>query len=450
MGLKEFFRRKSPARKVVIIGLDGTPYTLLRRLIDEGVMPELAAIMREGTLAPMEVTLPEISSVNWSSFMTGVNPARHGIFGFVDLRPHSYDMFFPNYQTLRAQTLWKYLEGHGKRSVIANVPSTYPAQPMNGVLISGFVALDLKKATYPPSLVPTLEKFGYELDVDLNQAKVSMEAFTAALQRSLDARLEVLRYLLKEESYDLFVGVITETDRLHHYLWDAVVEADHPYHGLCWKVYAEIDRFLGRVCEEVGKETFFMIMSDHGFCEIVREVYLNSWLREEGYLKFSSATPVSYHDLDSSTLAFAMDPSRIYIHEKGRFPRGTVASNGAYEALRNELKERILGIEVEGERVIQQVCTKEQIYQGPYMDQAPDLILVPRRGYDLKGTLKRDVLAGNSQLTGMHTHDDAVIYLNRHIQRKGPLHILDIFPTVIAALGLEVPEAMEGKGLKGT
>ncbi len=447
MGLTDIFKRHSRGRRVVVVGLDGVPYSLLGQLMAEGRMPALEALTREGALKPMEVTLPEISSVNWSSFMTGVNPGRHGVFGFVDLRPSSYDIYFPNYQTLKSKTLWKCLEGHGKRSVVANVPSTYPAQPMNGVLISGFVALDLKKATYPPSLVPTLEKFGYELDTDVGQARSSLEALAEALQRSLSARLEVLRHLFREEPHDLFIGVITETDRMHHYLWDAVIDPAHRLHPFTREVYAQIDRFLGEIYEAVGKDDLFMIMSDHGFCRIDREVYLNAWLRQQGYLAFSTPAPKSYSDIDSRTRAFAMDPSRIYIHQKGKFPGGGVGPNGAVHALREELREGILGIEVEGRKVVEQVCRKEEIYQGPYLDRAPDLVVVPKRGYDLKGSVQKDTLAGNSQLTGMHTHDDAMVYVNRGVPRKGPFTILDIFPTLISGLGLRLSESTEGASL---
>jgi len=447
MGLGDIFRRRAQGRRAVVIGLDGVPYTLLRQLMAEGRMPALAALTQEGALEPMEVTLPEISSVNWSSFMTGVNPARHGVFGFVDLRPSSYDIYFPNYQTLKSKTLWKCLESHGKRSVVANVPSTYPAQPINGVLISGFVALDLKKATYPSSLVPTLEKFGYELDADVGQAKSSLEALGEALQRSLNARLEVLLHLFKEEPHDLFIGVITETDRMHHYLWEAVTDPRHRLHLFTREVYAQIDRFLGQIYEAIGKDDLFMIMSDHGFCGIDREVYLNAWLRQQGYLAFSTAAPKSYSDIDARTRAFAMDPSRIYIHQKGKFPGGRVEPNGAVQALTEELREGILGMEVEGRRVVEQVYRKEEIYRGPYLDRAPDLVVVPKRGYDLKGSVQKDILAGNSQLTGMHTHDDAVVYVNRGIRRKGPFTILDIFPTLISGLGLDLSETREGTSL---
>ena len=96
--LGKLFGSSKERRKALIIGLDGVPYTLMKRFIDEGVMPNTAALIKTGALCRMTTSLPEVSSVAWTSFMTGVNPGRHGIYGFMDLRPRTYDMFFPDFE----------------------------------------------------------------------------------------------------------------------------------------------------------------------------------------------------------------------------------------------------------------------------------------------------------------------------------------------------------------
>ena len=167
-----WFNRAAPAgkKKICILGLDGTPYTLLESLCNAGKMPNLKEISGQGTLAPMTTALPEISSVAWSSFMTGKNPGKHNIYGFSDLKPNSYDAYFPNYTNIKSKTMWDIVGGEGKRSVIINVPSTYPARELNGILISGFVALDLEKAVYPLSLAAKLKMADYRIDVNLEKA----------------------------------------------------------------------------------------------------------------------------------------------------------------------------------------------------------------------------------------------------------------------------------------
>src|SRR3990170_3239984 len=139
-----FFKRKKKKR-ICVVGLDGVPYSLLKRFTRDGTMPGLAEIINRGNLSKMNVTLPEISSVSWSSFMTGVSPGTHGIFGFVDLKENSYKMTFPSFKDLRVPTFWERLGEKGKRCIVINQPSTYPAKKINGVLVSGFVAIDMAK-----------------------------------------------------------------------------------------------------------------------------------------------------------------------------------------------------------------------------------------------------------------------------------------------------------------
>jgi len=170
MGLFDKLRKK-PKSRTVVVGLDGVPYTLLKHLINRGRIPNMASIFDNGYFGQMSVCIPEISSVSWSSFMTGTQSGEHGIFGFMDLQPNTYKMYFPNFTHLKATTLWDDLAARGKKSVIINMPATYPARQINGVLISGFVAIDINKAVYPPSLVPRLNEMGYRIDVDTMKAR---------------------------------------------------------------------------------------------------------------------------------------------------------------------------------------------------------------------------------------------------------------------------------------
>ena len=174
-------KRASSPPKVVMIGLDGTPCSTLKELLDAGVMPNFKSLVGEGTLRQMDASTPAISSISWTSFMTGKNPAKHRIFGFIDLEPGTYEYKFPNYQDMASETLWDVLGKSGRKSIVINQPSTYPAKPLNGISIAGFVAIDLKKAVYPPSILPKLEKSGYRIDVDSNKAHDDIDAFIMAV-----------------------------------------------------------------------------------------------------------------------------------------------------------------------------------------------------------------------------------------------------------------------------
>ena len=127
--------------KTVIIGLDGVPFGMIKDFAETGVMPHMAEVISKGIFKQMRSSIPEVSCVAWSSMITGQNPAAHGIFGFMDLRPDSYKMTFPNYTTLKSPPFWEEWTG---QSVIINVPGTYPVRGMNGVHIAGFVAIDFE------------------------------------------------------------------------------------------------------------------------------------------------------------------------------------------------------------------------------------------------------------------------------------------------------------------
>jgi predicted AlkP superfamily phosphohydrolase/phosphomutase len=431
------------AKKVVVLGLDGVPYTLLKRFAEEGVMPHTRDLLASGTLAQMDTALPEISSTAWTSFMTGANPGRHGVYGFMDLDPKTYKLQFTNFNSVKTSTVWDYLSRAGQRSMVLNIPTTYPARDLVGVLISGFVAIDLKRATFPTSLVPYLEQVGYKLDVDTTTFKNGTDAFVAELWDALAKRETVLWKLLTEEEWSLYIGVVTETDRLHHYMWAAIEDPAHKYHGFFKDYYRKVDAFIGRVFEKVGKDALFMIMSDHGFCEIEQEVYLNRWLEEEGYLAFSENPPQSHQSILESTRAFNMDPARIYVHRKGAYAKGSVEAKDA-PGIIDEIAEKLRTLTIGGKPVIDKIWRKDELYSGLYLPQGPDLVLLPHRGFDLKGTIIQKSIYGRSVLTGMHTQDDAVFFVNRPIAKSGKAHIMDIAPTILAHLGIAMPQGLDG------
>ena len=168
-------------KRNVIIGLDGVPFELLRDLADAGVMPNVGKMIVSGTFRKMSSSIPEVSSVAWSSIITGANPAEHGIFGFTDLPDNTYRLSFPNFNNLKVTPFWE--KNSNFKHILLNIPSTYPARKVNGVLISGFVALDMEKAVYPDDLIPNLTEIDYRIDVDSEKAHKSLELFIKDLNK---------------------------------------------------------------------------------------------------------------------------------------------------------------------------------------------------------------------------------------------------------------------------
>ena len=418
--------KRKKKKRIFVIGLDGVPYSLLNNLVQKGTLPAISRLFASGHLHKMKASLPEISSVSWTNFMTGTNPGTHGIFGFTDLKEDSYELRFPNFMDVKQETFWDKLGEQGKKCIIINPPSTYPARKINGILISGFVAIDLSKAVYPHSYASKLEQMGYQIDVDTLKSREDSEFLWRELSTTLNARQTALESLMKED-WDYFEFVITGTDRLHHFQWNAYEDEDHPDHNRFLDYYKQIDRLIDKIVESHKRSSDegspFYLLSDHGFTGIEQEVYLNAWLEKEEYLKFSSTTPEDISEISPSSRAFAMDPNRIYLNTKGKFPQGSV-DQSEIKPLKEEIKTQLKGLEYKGKKVVNCVFDTEEIYSGPEISKGPDLIVLSEYGFDMKGSAKKKEIFGRSNLQGMHTWDDAFFWA--HTEHGQDLTISDL------------------------
>ena len=444
-----FRRRKDKGRKVVVIGPDGTPLSLISSLIAEGELPNFARIFEGGSVRPMTSAIPAVSSVAWSCFMTGKNPGKHGIYGFLDRKPNSYDTYIPNSNVMRSETLWEILSRHGKRVVVMNVPVTYPPRRVNGILVAGFLSPRLEKATYPASVGEQLKSMGYRLDVDPWQARENKDKFLEDLYYTLDKRQEAMFHFMETEEWDFFMLQIMETDRLHHFLWEHWEKGDEKYAPAFLKLYHKIDGLLGRLYERLTEDTTLVVLSDHGFCTMKKEVFINRWLQDNGWLNFTKDPPDSLRDIHPDSKAYSMDPGRIFVNLRGREPQGSVDAGREYEALRKELTDALSELQEpeSGEPMIERVYKREEIYSGECYPQAPDLVAMPCRGYDLKGSIKKTMLTEKGVINGAHPYNDAMIYIQGQDINKQEVAIVDVMPTILRLMDVPIPRDVDGSVL---
>lgn len=399
-------------QRMVVLGLDGLPLDLARDLCAAGRTPHLSRIVNAAGTRTIEAELPELSPVNWTSFYTAAGPEEHGVFGFTRINAATYALSLADFTQVRVPTLFDRLGETGFTSRVVNLPNTYPARPIPGMLVSGFVATDLARAVHPPFLLGPLAGAGYRLEADTSRGGDDPAHLLVELRATLESRRKALRLLWPDLAWHLFVFVLTETDRLFHFLWDAVTDVANPLHGPCMDVLALWDTVIGEVLDLVAAlpgGARLMVLADHGFTRLVTEVDINTWLRQEGLLQLAPAGPTADAgmELDATRIlpgsgAFALDPGRIYLHTRRRFARGGLSdAEGAALAVR--LRESLLGLTYAGRPVLRDVLTADALYDGPCRDIAPDLVCVPHEGFDLKAKFNRPAVFGTFGRTGTHS-----------------------------------------------
>jgi predicted AlkP superfamily phosphohydrolase/phosphomutase len=446
--MKFFFKSdKAKARKrVVVIGIDGTPHSFLTKHIQAGDFPHLKRILQGGELKRMNSVQPCISSVAWSTFMTGVNPGRHRIFGFIDRKPNPFQVFLPNAAHMGAGTIWGMLSEMDRRVCVINVPVTSPPRPVNGNLIGGFLSVDVTKAAYPQELGQELKNWGYRIDADANLGRKDKEAFFEDLNLTLEKRWETARRLFEREPWDFFQLHVMETDRINHFLWEHYENGHPEYSERFLNFYRKVDELLGEFYDRTKNAAEFIVLSDHGFCTLKKEVYLNQWLEDRGYLKLKGDDPKSVMDMAEGSRVYSLIPGRIFLNLAGREEKGVVQPGTEAESLKAELTEALLNLTDpdDGSRIIEKVVRREDLYHGPYAEEAADLIAVPFDGYDLKANVRTPSLTAKTELVGMHTFWDAALFIKDREIRAQDFSIVDLAPTIFKMMELEPPEKFDG------
>jgi predicted AlkP superfamily phosphohydrolase/phosphomutase len=352
--------------------------------------------------------MPEVSSAAWASIVTGENSGGHNVYGFTDLIDGSYTLGFTSSRTFRAKPFWQ-RQGAGP-SLIMNVPQTYPAQPMDGTLVSGFVALDLKKAVHPPEQLPWLEEVGYSIDADMSLIEKGKAEFVAELHKVMATRCEALHHHWRREDWRQIMFVLTGTDRLNHYLWEDYEDSSSPHHQAFLDFYHEVDIQIGHILERLDDSTTIAAVSDHGFAAQKISVNLNCLLAENGFLSLRDSQRPSYIDMTPETVAFAMDPGRIYLHREGRHPRGGVTDETA-EQLMQKLTQFFLTTEVSGQKIADEVHRGKDIYSGPFAHRAPDLVVMAAKEVALSGRMNLSELIEPTRINGKHTYIESSFFV---------------------------------------
>jgi len=255
--------------------------------------------------------------------------------------------------------------------------------------------------------------------------------------------------LLKTEDWDYFHLHIMESDRISHFLWEQWENGDPVWAKRFEDFFEEIDQHLGEFRAILPDGVKLVVMSDHGFCSVKKEVYINRWLTENGYLKFTREKPESLNEITADTKAYSLIPGRIYVNLKGREWAGTIFQGEEYQAICSEIKTKISEMTdpETGEKIVDKVFLRKDIYKGAFMHRAADIFVIPRDGYDLKGNLTADNLTFKGDLVGMHTYGDAFLYMEGVKPGSRKPEIIDVLPTIFNLMNVNIPKSVEGVSL---
>jgi predicted AlkP superfamily phosphohydrolase/phosphomutase len=285
-------------RRVLIVGLDGATFDVIRPLVDAGRLPHLARLMERGAWGDLRSTLPPLSPVAWSSFLTGKNPGHHGVFGFEEIVAGTHD-FRPVAATCAGHaTLWRLASDQGRRVVAIDIPFSYPPEPVNGCLIAGYGTPtgDEVVFTHPAALRQELrQRFGEcEVAVPRMKAAPPREALFNRWDRILDNRRRIADHLMHTEDWDVFMIVLGVTDHMQHAAWtyydplhaDAQSPDAPQFREALLRYYEEADAFIGRLLDAAGEPVHVLVLSDHGFGTTWRGHLVRRTLEEAGWLRY--------------------------------------------------------------------------------------------------------------------------------------------------------------------
>jgi predicted AlkP superfamily phosphohydrolase/phosphomutase len=302
------------------------------------------------------------------------------------------------------------------------------------VLASGFISPDLEKAIYPPSFIELFRKYHYKIDVDTKKARKSTDLLFKELFEALESRIKVFNKITDTLNWDVSMLVFTGSDRLEHFLWSAYENCDHEYHESFRRFFTRIDEAIQHIHSSLTEDDVLIILSDHGMEGIESNVNINCVLEREGFLKRGEDKKLGYNNIQEGTEAFALDPGRIYVNRQEMYPLGTVSPHDE-ESVVAALKDMFQSFKKDGKRVFKQVFTKSEIYHGPLTEYAPDLVLLPEKGINLKGGILPKTLFDTDMLTGKHTQEDAFLYVSEGYPVAEDPSVEDIVPLLHSIMG---------------
>ncbi|WP_135829016.1 alkaline phosphatase family protein [Halorussus halobius] len=475
----------SDADRAFVLGLDGVPWNLVDRWVDAGELPNFRRLVEDGAAGPLESTMPPTTALAWPTIATGTWADKHGVYSFRGVES-DYTHAMNTSDDVARPELWDLVSP----AVVANVPMTYPADEIDGKLVTGMMTPEQNDGfAHPPELREEIAAGipDYRIGLPWEEFRDDPDGFRDELDAFLDARKRLLRTLMDTDDWRLFFFVFTAPDRLQHLRWDEDVLLDH---------YRDLDAILGEVLDYAAeREANLFVVSDHGFGPIEGFVHTNTYLEREGYLarkggsgrgllesvgltkdrirsaldaaglderelhdrlpdrlveSVAAQVPGSHElfDVDfSETAAFTHGAGHVYVNDVERFDQGAVAPE-AVPRVKAEIRETLEALTdpETGEQVL-------NVYDGDDLfdddEDSPDLV-VRTGGTHLVANGLSDSVFAESDMDAAHRPEGVFFARGPSIgagTAPDDATVADVAPTLLHSIGEPVPADADGRVL---
>lgn len=485
--------------KLIILGIDGATWTVIRPLIAENKLPNFQKLIKNGVHGNLKSTYPPLTSPAWISLATGKNPGKLGLYGFVNRNIEKIDndnfsgvitdsKFYKN-----NFSMWDVLKRNGYKSVLVNYPMLYPYYNTGGIVVGGFGVPPSADLAVPKSIIHEINLISKDYDISSDKLLKSEMSFFKNVYHFIEEQYKVVRYLYSEKKWNLFIHVMSATDWMQHFFWNDWENKKSENYKKFIDVWKLLDNKIGQIVED-NPETDIFILSDHGFGPVKNSFNLSAFLYKHGYLKkksFSKFRKIIYSFFSylyksnigrkiekkfkiSSKMIGKMQnqlntglpiPPEIDIEKSQIIPGHNTRYIGSVYVKNNSNDKKRIMKKFENE--ISEYCNKhniqlnifnrEDIYHGRYIKLAPDL------NFDLNdfncsvetssinGEVFRLERKEDDGVTGIHRMNGIFIAHGpniKHIQEFKNFNIFDICPTILHMFNSPLPHDIDGNVLK--
>lgn len=470
--------------EVLVVGVDGAGFNLLDDWLKEERLPNLSSLGQRGCSTRLRSSRPPVTCPAWRCYSTGVNPGKHGVFWWEQVHRDDDSFSVPTAEDFHAPDVWNYLEEEGLSSAVVNIPTTYPPEEFDGWMVSGGGGVDGSQYTHPPDLQGELEaKFDYRVFIEGTSSNIGDDPKRVEkVLDVIDARFDAAEHIRDEYDPAFLSLTIFYTNVFHHFFWDDEVT---------FRVWKKVDERLGEFIDPVDN---VLVISDHGSNPIEHEFNVNAWLERNGYLVTETTVSDRFHKMgvtrDRITKLVDVMGAKNFLKRYlprslvDRFPSedGSISGQGKADKINwsestamasgqgpvyvleedpkerrqiaDGLREQLSKVSTpSGRPVARQVLMAEDAYEGPFVDEGPDLFIDQADNIEISGALGVDSIFRSPEGWVAENHRDGVLFaagpdVDSDPGLPDPASIYDIAPTVLHWFGLAVPEHLDGRVLE--